>query len=470
MGGRRYLSVLVVCALVAAAALGGIARAAITRASTSRAAAPAGSVTALHGPGACLGGPGCAPLRGVHGTGVLELSVSPDGATLYLAAGGGVAVAARGADGRLIQLAGAAGCLRGDGADGCTRVPGLHDAGRISVTPDGTSAYLATAHGLLAFSRDAMSGALTPLTGTSGCIELPGAGCARLHGVTSTHDPQVADTLVVSNTALYLAGGRDAAQIGVLAVLSRDPATGALHQRPGTAGCVSGGHTHGCTYSRCLDSEQSLTLSDGGATLVDGSTDSLDDEATGSGAIASFRVDPVTGDLAALGCANPPDAVSGVLSIPGSADVLASTLYGNRGTGRVGTTVLRVAPRADGHLAPVAKLGSCTAGHCGARIGAGTELQALTPDGHTLYLADFDDRVTAARVTAYHVTALPGAFSCISDAKQFGRPRPCTYLRAGAIGGDLAIAPDGGDLYASIERVTPNSTRLLGVRAFAITP
>jgi hypothetical protein len=460
------------------AILPGLARGAGARADTG--APPTGSLHALHGPGSCLGGPGCAPPRGIHGDAVV--SISPDGHTLYLVAGRALAVLARGADGRLSQLPGAAGCLNATGADGCAPVAGLRSAVQVVVTPDGTSAYVVARRGVLAFSRDPASGALTPLAGAAGCLDARRAGCGHLRGMTSTDDPLVVSPLVAAGDGtLYLAGesfsSRSGALHGAIAVLARDPATGALRQLPGRGGCVSDARSGGCAHSGCIAAEQSLAIPATGGALIDGSTDSLDEEETGSGALASFRADPTTGALTPMGCARLPDAVADAAPLPGSSSLLISTLYGNRGTGRVGMSVLRVTPRADGHLAPTARLAcSNRASRCDHQVGIESTDLHVSPDGRTLYLSAFADGLTILRLHGSRASTLATPWGCLAGPGQAGRPQACRRLRAGlrsragTVGGSVALSPDGRDLYTTVDRVTPDSTRPLGVRAFAVTP
>ena len=89
-----------------------------------------------------------------------SLAVSPDGTSVYSAAGGSseldahlgqVAVFDRAADGTLNQKGGGEGCLSGRSqgvppAEGCTDAPELQSANAIAVSPDGASLYATAFH------------------------------------------------------------------------------------------------------------------------------------------------------------------------------------------------------------------------------------------------------------------------------------------------------------------------------------
>src|SRR5262249_2541614 len=94
----------------------------------------------------------------------------------------GLAAFSRSRTGALTQLAGNAGCVTEDGADGCTATPfseeySVNSAGDLAVSPDGNGLYLAhqstfpeAQAGCLdnfvaGLKRDPTTGALGPLTG-----------------------------------------------------------------------------------------------------------------------------------------------------------------------------------------------------------------------------------------------------------------------------------------------------------------
>ena len=132
-------------------------------------------------------GVNCADGRGLSGA--VALGMSPAGDYLYVASRANtVAVFSRNtATGVLTQLAGTSGCIAevGDGvtcADGRALV-GLRG---VVVSPDGASVYVAARDGnsLAIFSRNTTTGVLTQLGGTAGCVSSDGtAGTAcRVEG------------------------------------------------------------------------------------------------------------------------------------------------------------------------------------------------------------------------------------------------------------------------------------------------
>src|SRR6266511_4998235 len=92
-------------------------------------------------PGACQDGTAL-----VYPTGV---AVSPDGVSAYVASGGSGAVAIfdrNPTSGALTQKAGTAGCISDDGTGGsCQDGVALTGAADVTVSPDGTSVYVASA-------------------------------------------------------------------------------------------------------------------------------------------------------------------------------------------------------------------------------------------------------------------------------------------------------------------------------------
>ena len=215
------------------------------------ATAPRGSLTLLGGPGACLGpGHGCGRLRGP--TGLLRLAISPDGRTLYASGqAGGLAILARDpVSGRVRQRSGAQGCIRRDGRQGCARLRGLIDPGAIAISPDGHSLYVTTRSGIEAFARTPSTGALRSI----GCLDSRGAaGCGRLRAPAGP-----SELLAAGNGSVYVTGTITDAQgnaTGALAVLARDPRSGALHQAAGASGCLDDDGSHTCAVALCVDAD-----------------------------------------------------------------------------------------------------------------------------------------------------------------------------------------------------------------------
>ena len=141
-----------------------------------------GGLTQLTGTAACVSGNGtgglCTDAAGISGP--YNVTLSPDDRFLYVAAldgPGEVAIFSRDpASGALTQLAGARRLHpRGVTVDGCTDGRGLGDASTVAISPDGLSAYVSGEDaGVAAFARDPVTGALTQLPGTGGCVTADG--------------------------------------------------------------------------------------------------------------------------------------------------------------------------------------------------------------------------------------------------------------------------------------------------------
>jgi DNA-binding beta-propeller fold protein YncE len=263
-----------------------------------------------------------------------SLALSPDGASAYVASfeSGAIAVFDRDrSNGSLTQMAGLAGCIRGDGGGGiCTDggrffratsvvvspdgrtvyadgFPGVAVFDRnpstgeltpkpeppefafagspLAVSPDGRNVYAGSGDGLTVFDRDPSTGVLTPKPGLAGCVSetgtLPtGASC------TDGRALELVRSFAISpdGNNVYVA-----AQISnAVAVFDRDLSTGDLTQKPGKAGCISEPGTGGeCTDGEALSGAISLAASpDGQSVLV-----------LGSGAVAVLERNPTTGEL-----------------------------------------------------------------------------------------------------------------------------------------------------------------------------
>ena len=291
------------------------------------------------------GTPPCARGRGL--TGAIEVTVSPDGRNVYVAAAysGGdaenrssLAVFARDPrTGAVKQLRGTKGCIGGDTDDKCATGRALAGLGGVSISPDGRFVYAASANdnAVLVFARDATDGSLRQLDGTAGCIKYQGGdGCATglgLHGAVAvlvSPDGRHVYTAAsiggqaVAEFARDRATGAltqlgcisqkgvggcdaghglgDAVQVAIspdgrnvyasafrthsVAVLTRDPATGRLTQSAGTAGCVASGARDGCAKATGISDTVSVTVApDGRNVYVAG---------PGNDAVAAFRRGP----------------------------------------------------------------------------------------------------------------------------------------------------------------------------------
>jgi DNA-binding beta-propeller fold protein YncE len=215
----------------------------------------------------------CAQGRALHGA--LDIAVSPDGRNVYVAAApesegaGGVAVFARDpATGALRQLDGTSGCVSGPG-QACAPARALRGAYQLSVSPDGRSVYVDSQlstdelsnanHHIVAFAREPTTGALRQLDGRDGCFTggrsalcTHGRGIAGVNGMAISPDGR----------NFYIAAGR-----GALAVYARDPGTGVLRQLAGRHGCISAERGQGCGHDRLIESPAGVAVSPDGRTV-----------------------------------------------------------------------------------------------------------------------------------------------------------------------------------------------------------
>jgi DNA-binding beta-propeller fold protein YncE len=220
-----------------------------------------GTLTQKPGTAGCISETGTAGLcvAGRALDGAASVTVSPDGKSAYVAsAPGGLAVLDRAGDGTLTQKPGTAGCISDDGNGGvCVGGAGLSGAvSGVTVSPDGRSAYVASAPGGLAVLDRAPDGTLTQKPGTAGCISDTGAGpCAdgtALNGARSV-------TVSPDGRSAYVA----AFDSDAVAVLDR-AADGTLTQKPGTAGCISDTGAGPCADGTALNGAFSVTVSPDG--------------------------------------------------------------------------------------------------------------------------------------------------------------------------------------------------------------
>ena len=275
-----------------------------------------GTLTQRTGRAGCLARVGrkgaCVKARGLHNP--QGIVVSPDGSNVYVTSFEDDALTVfdrNAASGALKQKPGRAGCLAGEysAARGCRTAslqvgldgPALtvsgdgkhvyagqplqifdrHANGELAANPsggpsdapgevvaivvsaDGKNVYAAAGwEGLLIFDRDAASGALEP--GAQTCFaakRIP--GCARATALAAP----TGLALSPDGRDLYVASGVN--QGNALVSFDRDPATGALTQKPRPAGCVSQSGTGGsCAKGRALREPSTIGEGSPGASLV----------------------------------------------------------------------------------------------------------------------------------------------------------------------------------------------------------
>ena len=364
----------------------------------------AGAATAVQLPGTA----GCVALKGEGDCAVgravaaaeRAAAISPDGRNAYLVAqsnpealeGDAIDVFDRDPSGALTQKAGLEGCFAASGHDGCAKYQALHGAHEAAVSPDGRNVYVTTGAGIVVFSRDATTGALTPVAGPTECLTKnrlkapckPGQGLIGANSLAFSPD---GSELYVSSLAYPTIG-----------ILHRDPLTGALT----LAGCVPAAPGP----RKC-----------GGIPVGEGATDAIVASADGR-SVYTVAVD------------------IGYEDVITRVDAFARKANGS----------LRRLGGRTGCLHPTGPKG-CPGGR-GMRDIEGL---ALSPDGHSLYVSShFGDSAKAGAVTIFRRAAggalsqAPGKQACIS-----ANGGECVADKALAGAGAIAISPDGTGVYVT---------------------
>jgi DNA-binding beta-propeller fold protein YncE len=200
------------------------------------------------------------------------------------------------AAGELTQKVGTAACVSYGGTGGvCQAGNGLDAAQGVVVSRDGKSVYVAAfgSDAVAIFDRDPATGALVQKAGRAGCVSDDGTGGACEDGKALKGATRLATS--PDGTSVYVGSANSDA----VAVFDRDPASGALVQKAGAAGCVSEDGTGGaCQNGKALVDARSVAVAPDG--------DSVYVASQGSDAVAVFARDRATGALTqkagAAGC------------------------------------------------------------------------------------------------------------------------------------------------------------------------
>ncbi len=206
-------------------------------------------------PDVCFGLGGCQPAGNLGAP--RAIAVSPDGTTVYVASPSSITVFDRDSDGSLHLKPGNNGCITQGVVAGCAQVPQLSNVRDIVVSPDGHNVYAGSVGfgAILTFDR-ASTGTLTADGGMS-TGPMPGfvAGdrIANPYGLDVSPDGRN----VYSASWSTLDSG--------IAVLDRDPATGALTQAaaPSIDGCVANGDPR-CRLGVAVDQVRDVVVSSDG--------------------------------------------------------------------------------------------------------------------------------------------------------------------------------------------------------------
>lgn len=357
--------------------------------------------------------------------------------------------------GSLGQLGGARGCLVDRGAPeprcGTARAlmgPGPFMGSRaIAVSPDGRNVYVASSrsNAIAVFRRNPKTGALGQPSGAAGCVAAKGAsGCGKAIGLNG------------ANSVAVSANGRNvyATSRGSNAVTAfrRDRSTGALHQLPGAAGCVSGVPLPGCTAGTALFGPDVVVVSKDGANVYVGSFF--------GNAVAVFSRDRKSGALnqptgsagciaaAIAGCApgtalGAPEGMA--ISDNGASLYVASALSNAVVVLSRDPTTGALAQSSDGSGCIVdSPLTGCTTG---VQL-AGANAVALSPGSNDAYVTSlFSNSVTSftRSTSSGALTQKPGTFGCLVWLRAVG----CSFGRALSSPEGLAVSPDGKNVYVA---------------------
>lgn len=200
----------------------------------------------------------CGKAVGLNGPN--SIAISPNGRNVYVTSRGSNSVTAfqrNRSTGALRQLPGAAGCVSGVPLPGCATGTALLGPDVVVVSPDGKNVYVGSFFGnaVVAFGRDAASGAIGQLSGSAGCIAEATSGCAVGLALGAPEGMAISG----DGKSVYAA----TALSNAVVVLSRDPATGTLTQATGGSGCIVDAALTGCTEGRELSGANAVAVGPG---------------------------------------------------------------------------------------------------------------------------------------------------------------------------------------------------------------
>jgi hypothetical protein len=432
-------------------------------ASIAATTAPHGALTPLTGPGSCLGGgpaSGCAPLRGVtattanrqdSGSSISTLTATQGDGTLYVTGGidvpAGIAVLRRDPrTGALTQPTGVPGCITaGHRVTGCAFVPSPGHLNDFQIAPDGTQVaieYLPPGRSVQAeqlFARDPRTGAVHRLGGPRACVALLSGVCGEVHGLRPPHQtplgpnptsvyPLAAGTRLVTRGAAGPSGGQG------IAVQRR--AQGRWREVPGSAGCTNWRGTAGCHRLACLRHSVSDAVAGGGGRVyvVGGADD--------TGYIATFRRTG-SGGLQPLGCAalaphSPTGKPIWVGPLPHSSSVLLAAHYFDHEAPLNRERIYVATPGPHGALTRPRAISGALAFDQG-------DAPALSPDGRTLYGADYligNGGLYVYGVTPTAITPFPAPWF-----NPYATPTATNGLHDNGVNATPLVSPDGRFVY-----------------------
>jgi DNA-binding beta-propeller fold protein YncE len=255
----------------------------------------------------------------------------------------------------------------------------------VVISPDGLSVYVGAFAGnaVVVFNRDPTSGALAQPSGTAGCIAEAVSGCAVGIGLGAV------EGLAVTSTGVYTGSASSSA----VAVLARNPSTGALAQATDGSGCIVDAPLTGCTTGFEIDGANAVAVSPGGkdvyvTSLLSNSVTSFTRAVPAGGLIQKTGPAGCLVWLRAVGCSfgQALSAPEGLVVSPDGANVYVAVFA----TGAIAVLsrnksgeVAQLEGRA-GCLAPKSVPG-CTLAQALRGVGS----VAVSPDGRNLYSTSF---------------------------------------------------------------------------------
>lgn len=420
---------------------------------------PLGAIAQVSGDDGCLVDRStpradCTPVRALLGPapflGSHALAIAPDGKHVYVASStsDAIAILDRSArTGTLTQAGGKAGCIAAKGASGCAWARALNGPNSVAVAPDGRHVYATSLNSddISIMRRNRSTGALTQLSGPSGCI----SGVAAVPGCATARALDGPDVVTVSPDGRSVYAGSFFGNAVV--TFSRNASTGVLTQPAGTAGCLAAA-TDGCAPGLALGAPEGMAASKDGASVYvataasnavltlqrDPSTGALTQPTDGSGCMTNV---PSTGCTTGveLGGAN------AVTVSPDDGDVYVTSLTSNSVTSFIRTA-------GTGQLTQQTGTSACAihvlaVGCSLARSLSAPEGIAVSPDGANVYAAAYNAGTidTFDRSGAGALKQKPRQPGCIT-----GRTAPdCTPGRGLSGVSSIAVSPDGGHVYAA---------------------